>query len=264
MEYGFINELKIFIEKDKFCDQILKFEIKQHSNREDGKKYSLNEHIEAIVWALLSNQQKWRVVLPKLEKIKSGFHNYDADIVKNTKPEDLIKIIIEVKAGNKNIKKQMEGLSNIISVLEDISKQHGSIDSYYDDLIKKTGNPESLLKELSKSNSKYKLKNMGITLVCAYLKNIGIDIGKPDTHIKRILGKNILGCSKNDEATEEEALSYIKCIAEKNGTTKKEVDSLLWLYCADGFGEICTKNDPKCDKCVIKEYCHKGKSNLAQ
>jgi len=262
MNYDFIDNLKVFTEKDDFCNQVLKFGIKQYIDRENGKVYSLNEHIEAVVLSLLSNQQKWRVVLPKLEKIKNDFSNYNADIIKNTKPEDLINNIIRIKAGNRNIKKQMEGLLDIIFVLENIFKKHGSIDTYYNSLIKEDGNPDALIKKLSKPGSEYKLKNMGIALVCEYLKNIGIDIGKPDTHIRRIFGKSILGFSKNIEATEEDVLSYMKDIADKKGISQKEVDGLLWLYCADGFGEICTRKEPKCSKCVIKEYCNKSKSGF--
>ena len=40
-----------------------------------------------------------------------------------------------------------------------------------------------------------------------------------------------------------------------------KTDYILWTYCADGYGEICTENDPKCDTCVTKEYCRAGSNS---
>ena len=44
-------------------------------------------------------------------------------------------------------------------------------------------------------------------------------------------------------------------MAEKTGYTKAFIDAVLWSYCADGYGQVCTK-EPKCDICDISEYCN--------
>lgn len=36
-----------------------------------------------------------------------------------------------------------------------------------------------------------------------------------------------------------------------------DIDYLFWCYCAEEKAEICGKN-PKCDKCVIKEFCNRN------
>jgi endonuclease III len=259
MDYGFIDEIQKFIEDDKHSIELHKYAIKQFSDRKNGKEYSLSEHVEAIIWALLSNQQKWWIIWSKLEQIKEIFYNYKIENILLINPCYFAFKIIEIGAANMNIKIQMEGLGDIILTLQRIAKREGSIDKYYNSLIEKYKSVDVLLEKLTGCDDKkpYKLKNMGIPLICEYLKNIGIDTGKPDTHIKRILGSNILGFSQNEEATEKESLSYIKEISDNKGITQKEVDSLLWLYCADGFGEICKRNEPKCIKCVIKKYCRK-------
>ena len=71
-----------------------------------------------------------------------------------------------------------------------------------------------------------------------------------------MLGNKILGFNKKDEVTPREAIEIIKEIAEKNNISQIEVDNLIWQYCADEYGEICTKINPKCKKCVIIKYCN--------
>ena len=263
MKYDFINELKNFMEKASL-NQDLEKALKKYNERKNGKEYSVNEHLQAVIYSLLSNQRPWKPIEDNKNKIDKIFLNYDSIKIKNTEPAIFANSLIEIKCGNRNIHRQMNGLSDIIFVLETISKKYGTIDTYYNNHPHmKAGYPYYVIKELADRKNKYKLKNMGIALICEYFKNIGIDVAKPDTHITRMLGKNILGFSNKEEATLKEAVEYIKKIAEKNNISQIEVDVLLWLYCADGYGEICTKNDPKCNKCVIKNYCNKNKPNIA-
>lgn len=35
------------------------------------------------------------------------------------------------------------------------------------------------------------------------------------------------------------------------GWQKEFVDNHIWCFCAEGEGEICTENDPKCDLCML-------------
>ena len=84
---------------------------------------------------------------------------------------------------------------------------------------------------------------------------MGIDIVKPDLHLKRILATDRLNLvsSKSDYTVIE------RCIQLSNeiGISQIKIDYLLWNYCSKGYGEVCTKK-PKCEKCVIKEFCQRG------
>ena len=75
-------------------------------------------------------------------------------------------------------------------------------------------------------------------------------------HIRRILGSKILGCSKYETVPIYEAMDIIQSIAEQMGKHCAEVDYLLWMYCANGYGEVCTVRNPKCDICVIRNICN--------
>ena len=55
---------------------------------------------------------------------------------------------------------------------------------------------------------------MGVALVCEYLKGVGVDIIKPDVHVRRIIGR--LGYSKHNPATVRETMDVCKAIAEND------------------------------------------------
>lgn len=110
---------------------------------------------------------------------------------------------------------------------------------------------------LATSGSRYKLKQFGAALVWEYLRNVGVDGAKPDVHMKQILGALRLGVSNSEDASDDEVIDTIEQLSKETGLWMAQIDYLFWAYCATGYGEICTAN-PRCDKCVIKEYCNKN------
>ena len=71
------------------------------------------------------------------------------------------------------------------------------------------------------------MRQMGIPLVCEYLKNVGYEVGKPDRHIRRILGDDRLRFSDRKDVPGWEALDIIWRLAEKTGKSATEVDCIL-------------------------------------
>ena len=101
------------------------------------------------------------------------------------------------------------------------------------------------------------MAQLGEALTAEYLKNVGYDIGKPDRHIRRILGSEYLGCSKHQDVPPYEAIDIIADIAKSLNKPAAEMDYILWAYCASDFGEVCTKKNPKCmELCIAKSFCH--------
>lgn len=217
------------------------------NKRKSGKEFSFNEHIEGLVWSLLSNQRPWKGISDNKENIKKIFHNFDYKYIMEEDPNVFITKLIEIKCGNRAIKKQMYGLKYNIEVFFKLAKKYGSMDKFVT-----SSSPYNIAKKISKG--KYKLQQIGFPLAMEYLRNVGIDTVKPDVHICRILGKERLALSENYVANEEEATKIINSIAEKTNLTASEVDYILWQFCANGYAEICTKN-PKCEMCKICKYC---------
>ena len=230
-------------------------DIKNESNpvleRDHGKHFTTEEHFRGLIYSLLTNQRKWSDVEPKLPEIDKLFFNYDLDKVKEHNGEYFEAGIRRLKCGNISIKMQMAGLRDDIAVFEQIIIKYGSIDNFV------TSMPaEEVVKAISSSGSKYKLQGVGPALAWEYLRNVGIDASKPDTHLKRFFGSERMGISNNIEATDDEVISAVSSIAEEGSYSKFEIDYLIWAYCASGKGEVCTAS-PNCSKCVIRSYCRK-------
>ena len=180
-----------------------------------GKTYELKDHIEKMILAMLSCQRRWQDLVPYIENgdISAAFCNFDPEILKKTTSDTLYRSVTEHNCGNRRIDKQVEVLAFDIGVLESMfqdnvydikhgfySLTHNSDGSHnIDGIIKLI---QLLAEGKSKDYSdaaKYKLKEMGVALVCEYLKGFGVNVVKPDTHVRRILGN--LGYSKSREKT---------------------------------------------------------------
>lgn len=229
----------------------------QIDRRTNGERFSVNDHIRAMVYSMLSSGTKWERVEKGID-IKTGriisideiFHKYDIDYLLQCDPDILADEIKNLGCAGQSTRKQMKALvSQNITKLISLEQEYGSIDSYYQKFIDKDTTLKTLVKQLADPESKDKFDEMAEALVAEYLKNVGYDIANPSRHIKRTLGSKILGCS-NDEA-----FDTVAEIAREMNKPVAEVDYILWSYCADGYGEICTSKNPKCDKCVTKKFC---------
>lgn len=216
--------------------------INNVNRRANGIPYSLSEHISAMIFSQLSNQRPWKGIAKNAENIKRIFHNFDADQIMVMTPIQLEKIVSDLKAikcGNRQIAKQIASLQDNIRTLQTIATEHGSIDTYYNETP-----ADQVIYSLSAG--KYKLKQMGVPLVSEYLRNVGMDLVKPDTHVKRLLGR--LGYTASNPATDSEAFQACEEIAAEYGIQNIEVDAVLWQYCAKDFFQKCT-DDPDCKGC---------------
>lgn len=235
----------------------------QIDRRNNGERFSVNDHIRAMVYSMLSSGIKWELVEKGID-IKTGriipiddiFNNYDVEYLLNCDSDKLANSIRDFGCSSQSTWKQMKALiSKNITILISLEQEYGSIDSYYQKFIDKDNTLKTLVKQLADPQSEDKLAEMAEALVAEYLKNVGYDIAKPDRHIRRILGSKILGCSKCEEVPVYEAFDIVAEIAQEMNKSVAEVDYIIWSYCADGYGEICTVNKPKCDKCVANKCC---------
>ncbi|KAF0092547.1 MAG: putative N-glycosylase-DNA lyase protein [Fusobacteria bacterium] len=221
--------------------------------RNEGKIFSFSENIRGLVYAQLSNQTKWSKIVSKLKEIDKLFFDYDRVKILNIPDDYFYNGIFKLKCGNIATKKQMISLKDNIHMLELIEKDYGSLDNFYESYS--ASRIATIL-----SSGKYKLRYIGYALAWEFLRNVGIDGAKPDVHIRRILGRERLAYSNSINAGELESIHIIDELSERTGYTKAFIDAALWSYCSDGYGQVCTA-DPRCDICLISEYC-KYKKNL--
>ena len=237
----------------------------QIDRRARGDTFSINEHIRAMVYSMLSSGISWDRV-ESLTDLKTGkillldewFHQYDPDFLTTCDPITLRDGMKELHLASQYTMKQMTALVKInIPKLKEIKQKSKDIDVYYRQFISSNGNTTCLIKQLSSLESPNKFVQMGVALTAEYLRNIGYDLAKPDRHICKILGRDYLGFSENQDVPTYEVIDIVSDLAAELKKSAAEIDYILWAYCADGFGEVCTKNNPKCKRCIVNTFCSK-------
>lgn len=246
----YLFKIRDFLERK--CPQYNSFVLSSIEERNAGRAFSTSDHIKGLVHSLLTAQTKWHRIEPHLPEIDKLFFNYDVEKIKRASAEHFYNGLFALKCGNRSTKAQMEALHYNITVFEKIAAEYGSVDAFV------TSAPaHEIVRRFSKAGSPYKLRMLGDALVWEYLRNLGIDGAKPDTHLRRFLSKDRMGTGNSGFASADEVAKQVDDLSEETGLTKREIDNLIWSFCADGFGEVCTAS-PHCDICVIRENCRRG------
>ena len=253
VEPGTEPEHYLFIIKDYLEKQHIEYNadaISSIKERKKGKLFTKRDHIRAMIYSLLTNQTVWSRIQPLLPSIDKIFHDYDAEYIKAQDPDNLAEGLFYLKCGNMSTRKQMKALKGNIEVFERLEQEYGAIDKF---IITHTS--EELVAAFSDADSEYKLGMMRDALVWVYLRNVGIDGVKPDTHIRRFLSGNRMGEPLvSSPAPIEDVYRQVNKLSDKTGLLKAEIDNLIWSFCAEGYGEICTAK-PHCDRCPVKSKC---------
>ena len=226
--------------------------LEEIEKRRAGKKYTLREHVRGMLYAFLSSQTKWYRIQPHLTEIDKLFFDYDVEKILAHSPAYYYDALYNIKCGNISTKAQMESLPDNIHLLQRIEDEYGSIDTFIT-----SENPDVIVQKLSKGSSPYKVKMLGEALAWEYLRNVGIDGAKPDTHLRRFLGADRMGAGENSPATTGEVNAQVTKLSEQTGMPRVEIDNLIWSFCADRYGEICTAT-PHCARCPIADYCNRA------
>lgn len=236
---------------------------KQIERRNKDETFTLKDHIRAMVYSMLSSGASWDRISKDIDPDTKGiisvdkvFCDYDTEQLLSYTPEQLKEAVKDIGCGTLSTRKQMKALlsANIPKLLK-LEKEYGTVDTYYQKFIELDSTLKTLVTALSSLESKDKLVQMDIALVCEYLRNVGYDIPKPDRHLCRILGSDYLAFSNEQTVPPFEVFDIVVKLAEMTGKCNAEVDYILWSYCADGYGEICRKDKPKCNLCIAINDC---------
>lgn len=218
--------------------------------RKSGKSFSFEEHLRGFVYAQLSALVSWKKIKDNQPRLDEIFCNFDRQQLKEKSVEDLINEITAIKCHNPyTTKNQMWSLKANIETFERIEQDFGSLEKFITH-----STPSNIIKLLTDSNSTYKIKYMGVPIACEYVRNVGIDVIKPDVHIKRITSADRLNLVT--EKSDYKIIDELQKLSKQIGISPAKMDYLLWNYCSKGYGEICTAT-PKCNECVIRKYCQK-------
>ena len=231
-----MNGNDILLMRDYLTANCLQYNDTIHvmvAERKAGKQFSFEEHIAALVYAQLTNQTKWNRIVPHLAEIDALFFHYDPLEIKKHSCSYFADGIFALKCGNISTKAQMNSLHKNIATMEAIAKEYGSMDAFV------TSAPAQRIVELlSAGKSKYKIAMLGEALAWEYIRNVGIDGCKPDTHLRRFLGSDRMGNASGSIATTDETIRQIEELSAEINLPLSSIDNIIWSYCADGYGEV--------------------------
>ena len=246
-EYDWIFILKEYLVENGF-------KVNQTANkvteRLNGKAFTLSEHVEGLIYSLLSNQRNWKGIEDNIDDIRNIFFDFDVNKIKSTNPLYFVNALCKIKCGNRDIHNQMNALAYNVGVMETIAEEYGSMDSFV-----MSAPARDIVKALSNNSSKYKLHRVGEALAWEYLRNIGIDGCKQDVHLCRFLGSKRMGYSNKETATLDEVCRIVEVASKDTGMLMMEIDAIIWAYCAVGYADMCGAN-PRCSRCPIKSKCN--------
>jgi len=261
-------------------EEIIVF-LNRVEERKNGKNFSLAEHVRGMLFSFLSSQTKWE---DKSRKISEGAIDFlssdgssgfniipNVELISKMPAVDLMRKFRKAKCGNKQIYIQMHALKDNIDTFMRWERDHKSVDGFFEKKIGGFISPDpkkvvEIVKILADSDNEDKLWAMGIPLVCEYLRNVGVDLPKPDRHILRIFSVDRLGFlnkqfiekgENNSIRLESDVFEVFDILNEKTKKTRVDIDVLFWDYCADKEDTskaICTKQ-PNCKQCIISEFC---------
>ena len=218
--------------------------------RKMGVLFTLSDHLKALIYSMLTNQTKWHRIEPNLHTIDRLFFNFDVEKIKAAHASTFSEGLFAIKCGNISTASQMESLHKNIAVFEKIEKEKGSLDTFV-----LSAPASDIARMFSRAGSPYKLRMLGEALVWEYLRNVGIDGAKPDVHVRRFLGADRMGCGDTSPASINDVYKQVEILANETGLSKVEIDSIIWSFCADGYGAVCAST-PRCKECPIRSYCN--------
>lgn len=225
------------------------------AERKSGKVFSIEEHIAAFIYAQLTNQTKWSRIVPHLPEIDELFFYYNPHEIKKRPGSYFADGIFKLKCGNISTKAQMNSLHRNIDTMEIIAAEYGSMDAF---VI--SAPAQQIVELLSAGRSKYKMSMLGEALAWEYIRNVGIDGCKPDTHLRRFLGTDRMGTDAAAVASVEETIRQVERLSAETDLPLSSIDNIIWSFCADGYGEVCTAT-PHCERCVVRNSCKSSINN---
>jgi hypothetical protein len=222
--------------------------------RNDGWTPSDEEVLQGLLLAYLSAMTDWRKIQSNRDELMGVLSSWLPGKVANltdTKLGQLERWFLSRGMGSVLLKKQLVWLRESAGVFVRMRHELGGID----DFLRRRSGSNDLAMMLGSPKSEWKLPGVGIPLAAEFLKNLGFDDFKPDRHLIRILGPKRLGyCKRNDTIS---IRHWGIKTAREAGLLAAELDQMLWLYCARGYGNTCSAN-PRCQACLMRSACGTG------
>jgi DNA-3-methyladenine glycosylase I len=230
-------------------DTFLK-EINERKERVFDKNKPDSYFYEIMIRDIFGAGFRATAVTKRWPSIREAFAYFDIKKVSEYDEQDLRRLM-----NNPNIirnKRKLEACIYNAKKMKELSEQFGSFGEFLD----YNKNNFVILEHKLVNNFRY----LGNIVVLDYLKDIGMDIIKPDVHVMRVFFR--LGFIESEDQTRENINKLIEIaeqIKRETGEKLAVIDAVFWIYGGGGDGHvkkaICSKNEPSCYECSLTNYC---------
>jgi hypothetical protein len=203
-------------------------QVEAAGRRERGELFSLRDHLRGMVLSMLSANRPWKPIADSLAALAEVFGDYKPSFLEQASAESLEAAVKRINCGNRRVSFQMKAIRPNLETFRRIDAEAGSIDQFIDDR-----RIEDVVHELGEGR-RYKLKELGPTLVFEYLKNVGVRASKPD-------------------------VQAFRAFAQAAGVDEVALDNMIWLLGADEYAAVCGAN-PKCHRCALRVVCRQDRA----
>lgn len=187
------------------------------------------EILAELCWIVYCSGFRVDIVRKYWDRIKQSFSNFDVNEVAILASDlEGNSIRISQECGIRNIRKASWCIQNAKRIMElnNEKKDIGGLRGYFVTLSEI--DPMELIGISPKIVRELNLRGIGPVTICHLLKNMGIDIFKPDLHVCRLLGKLGLINSENTSIYEiGKAMLYLGGVY---GLKISEIDTVLFEY----------------------------------
>ena len=183
---------------------------------------------EESCWVIYASGFKYDIIRRYWPAIRAAYHEFNVAAVSNlARDPDTNAMSICRASGFKNVTKAIWCIRNAQRTLELDSKiLPDGLVGWFAQLSMMS--PLEIVEFAPSIVGKLQFKGIGKTNIFHLLKNVGIDIFKPDIHVKRLLADMSLIPSLNP--TTRQVYDAIQFLANATGMSIRELDTLLFYY----------------------------------
>ncbi len=182
-----------------------------------------------ICWIAYSSGFRYDIIKKYWTSIRKELYFFDIHKVASFIDDiDYYSQRICKNSGFKNVRKAQWCIKNAVRMIELDSEKcnYGGFKGYLLELSQK--GPDELVEMTPRLLEDFKFNGIGKVTIFHFLKNIGINIFKPDIHVRRILTN--LGFIEKEKSSMRDIYNVMKDISEKMDIEVVELDTLLFSY----------------------------------
>ena len=193
------------------------------------ERMSYDDIFEEVCWVVYASGFRYNIVKRFWPQIRKEFLNFNVDRVAAFS-DDLDAQVKRIcyKSGFRNLRKATWCIENAkrIICLDYEKKTMGGFREYLIEISKK--DPVELVDFAPQLVDELRFKGIGKTTIFHLMKNLGMNIFKPDIHVRRILFN--LGLTTSENASAGDVCSVMRSLSSESGLKIKELDTMLFNY----------------------------------